>query len=314
MASVHDLTTNVRSCRIRTTLSPRPPASRRTVRLTLLPISLLQTSVQVRPNPAQPNRPPFTQPNQPNARPEQPAFTSPSNQPANRPANHPANQPAANERPGTANPAQPNRPPSTPANQPESLQPNNRPEAIIHSAAIRNDRSPSDHRPPTAPPEQSSRHEISRTTALGQIFPPVGHAKSTGAKQPARRRVTPPTAPTNNRPNQPSNLSDAARPQNESYREPTVRAVTARLRHHRISVSKPIVLHPANRSRTAINPLRGRKRSADRRRQQQRTPPPVATKPAAAASAAATKSSDACGEKAGRGTAEEGTAEASRPR
>jgi hypothetical protein len=230
-------------------------------------------------NPAQPSRPPFTQPNQPNARPEQPAFTSPSNQPANRPANHPANQPAPNERPGTANPAQPNRPPSTPANQPESLRPNNRPEANHPTQPpIRNDRSPSDHRPPTAPPD--NRPDMNQpNNRPGTNLPP---AATPNQPVPSNRPETshPPTAPTNNRPNQPSNLSDAARPQTNRTAEPATRSdrPSAPPPNKRLETDRPAPSQPEpNRNQPAPQP----QTLPPTERQQQRTPPPVATKPAA---------------------------------
>ena len=196
--------------------------------------------------------------------------STPSSQPSNRPANLAPDQPAANERPGAANPAQPNRPLSTPANQPESLQPNNRPEANHPTQPpIRNDRSPSDHRPDMNQPNNRP----------GINLPPAG---TPNQPMPSNRPETsrPPTVPTNNRPNQPSTQSDAARPQTNRTAEPTARSdrPSAPPRNKRLETDRPAPSQTEpNRNQPAPRP----QTLPPAERQQQRTPPPVATKPSA---------------------------------
>jgi hypothetical protein len=177
--------------------------------------------------------------------------STPTSQPSNRPANLAPNQPAANERPGAANPAQP---------------------------PIRNDRSPSDHRPPTAPPD--NRPDMNQpNNRPGTNLPP---AATPNQPVPSNRPETshPPTAPTNNRPNQPSNLSDAARPQTNRTAEPATRSdrPSAPPPNKRLETDRPAPSQPEpNRNQPAPRP----QTLPPTERQQQRTPPPVATKPAA---------------------------------
>ena len=228
-------------------------------------------------NPGQPNRGPFAQPNQPNARPEQPAFRPPSNQPANRPANLVPNQPAANERPGAANSAQPNRPLSTPANQPESLQPNNRPEPNHPTQPpIRNDRSPSDHRPPTAPP--ANRPEMKQPNNRQEINLPA--AATPNQPAPSNRPETnhPPAAPTNIRPSHPNTQPDVTRPPMNHPEEPPVRNERPPHPNNRSETARPAPSQPEpNRNQPAPRP----QTLPPAERQQRGTPPSVATKPAA---------------------------------
>ena len=234
--------------------------------------------------PATPNvgRPGNQPGNQPNAgRPGQPASTPPTNQPANRPGNQPGNQPnagrpgqpastpptnqpgnrpgsqpAPNERPGAANPAQPNRPPSAQPNQPAPSQPSNR---------------PGTNRQPAAQPNQPAPNNRPETNR-------------------------PPTAPTNNRPNQPNNQPEANRPTQPPVRND--RSPSAQPNQpapsqpsNRPGTNRPPAAQPNNRPETArpapSQPEPNRNQPAPRpqtppptERQQQRTPPPAATKSA----------------------------------
>jgi hypothetical protein len=203
----------------------------------------------------------------------------PTSQPSSHPANPALNQPSANERPGAVHPAQPNRPLSTPASQPKSLQPNNRPEANHPpQPPISNDRSPSDHRPPTVPPDnRPGMNQPNKRPGIN--LPP---AATPNQPVPSNRPETnrPPTAPTNHRPNQPSTQSDAARPQANRTAEPATRSdrPSAPPPNKRLETDRPALGQPEpNRTQPAPRPQP--LHPAERR--QQRTPPPIATKPAA---------------------------------
>ena len=269
MASVHDLTTNVRTLSDPDNLSPRPPASRRTIRPTLLLVSLLQRASrwgQFRtPESA------ALHPTSRNARPEQPAFTSPSNQPANRPTTIPPISLLQTSIQVGPNPAQPNRPPSNPANQPELLQPNNHPD--VNSPTNR----PGANLPPAAKPNQPVPTNCPGTSRW-------------------------PTAPTKNRPNQPSNQSNAARPQTNRQAAPVTRSdrPSAAPRNKRLETDRP---DPSQTEEPQSTRSAAANASADRASAAAHSSS-CSDQAGGAASAAATESADACEAKAGRGTAE----------
>jgi hypothetical protein len=170
-------------------------------------------------NPAQPNRPPTAQPNQPtpsqptnrpetnrppaappkqpapNNRPEpnRPPSTQPnqpnaarpgppaSTPPTNQPANRPGNQQAPNQRPGAANPAQPNRPPTAQPNQPTPSQPNNQPDATR----------PQPNRP-TEPPARNDRPSAPKPNKRPETARRAPSQPEPNRSQPAPRPQTPP--------------------------------------------------------------------------------------------------------------------------
>jgi hypothetical protein len=133
------------------------------------------------PTMARSNNQPSNQPNA--AKPGDSAVTPPTGPPSSRPNS----SPVPNERPGAANPPQPNRPPSAQPSPPKPAQPNNRPETDRPTALLeRNDQ------PPATPPKP--RPEVN---------------------QPNNRPETnrPPTAPPENRPNQPMTGQPNNRPE-----------------------------------------------------------------------------------------------------
>ena len=180
--------------------------------------------------------------NQPNAaRPGQPASMPPTNQPGNRPAN----QQAPNQRPGAAVPAQPNRPPSAQPKQPAPSQPNNQPEA--------NRPTQPPVRPPSAQP--NNRPDMNRPNNLPATNrPPAAEPNS-------RRRLSPTVARRRIVRRQHQRITSPIRPRRLVPRRIVPRSHRRAHRQcNRITVPKPLVLHPVSPSRTGTNPHRGCKR------------------------------------------------------
>jgi hypothetical protein len=187
------------------------------------------------PNVGRPGNQPGNQPN--TARPGQPAATPPANQPANRPGN----QQAPGERPGrdVVGPAQPNRPPSAQPNQPAPPQPSNRPEVNQPSTRPEPNRPTPppgrNDRPPSAQP--GNRPEVNQPSTSpepNRPTPPPGRNDRPPSTQPGNRPEMnqpdnrpetnrPPTAPPANRPSQPNNQPEPARPQPNRQVEPPAR-------------------------------------------------------------------------------------------
>jgi hypothetical protein len=222
-------------------------------------------------NPAQPNRPPAAQPNQPapsnrpetnrppTAQPNQPVPSQPSNRPeTNRPPAAQPNQPTPNNRPE-------NRPPTAPTtNRPN--QPNNQPEANRPTQPpVRNDRSPATQPNQPAPSQPSNRPETNRPPAAQPNQPAPSNRPETNR---------PPTAPTTNRPNQPNNQPQPTRPTQPPARNERPPAAQP---NNRPETARPAPSQPEpNRNQPAPRP----QTAPPAERQQPRTPPPAATKPA----------------------------------
>ena len=205
-------------------------------------------------NPAQPNRPPSTQSNQPNAaRPGQPASTPPTNQPANRPAN----QQAPNERPGATNPRQPNRPPSTQPNQPAPPQPNNRPDTNQP-----NNR-PAKNRPPAAPTNNQPNNQ-----------PDATHPQTNRPTEPPARNDRPSSPKPNNRPETARPVPSQPEPnRNQPAPRPQTPPPTERQQQR---TPPPVATKPApppQRQQPKAQTPAEKKQEEERRKQEQKKPP-----------------------------------------
>jgi hypothetical protein len=241
---------------------PRPPVfAPHTIQPANHPVN--QQSPNERPhtaNPAQPNQP---APSQPNNRPV-----------TNRAPEAEPNQPTPNTfRPPTV-PA--NNRPNQSSNQPEANRPAQPP--------VRNDRSPSDRLPTAQPGNRPEMNQPNNRPGINRA-PAVQPNQPSPNNRPETNR--PITAPMNNRPNQPAYQPDVNRPQTNRPTGPPVhndRPAMAQP-NNRPETAQPLPSQPEpNRNQPAMRPQTP---PPTERQQQQRTPPPVVTRPAPPLPAAA---------------------------